>query len=58
MSKQTNLFNPIEANGKTKAYNDFYRPYNERIAKEKKEAEKARIEAARPISIRIINQKR
>lgn len=53
MSRQTDLFNPIEANGKTRHWNKFYGPYLKSIAKKKKEQEIARNEASRPISILI-----
>ena len=53
MSRQTDLFNPIEANGKTRHWNKFYGPYLKSIAKKKKEQEIARIEAQAQISILI-----
>ena len=53
MSKQIDMFNPIEANGKTRAWNVFYGPYLKSIESKKKEQEIARIEAQAQISILI-----
>jgi len=53
MSRQLDMFVKIHRTDKSLAWNAFYGPTLERLAKENKEREIARNEATRPISILI-----